>query len=44
MCHSFVENNTLHIVTDYADQGDLNTKIVDKASSLYRIQHTHHTV
>ena len=28
--HSFVENNTLHIVTDYADQGDLNSKIIER--------------
>jgi len=24
---SFIENETLHIITDYADQGDLSTKI-----------------
>lgn len=27
---SFIEGNVLHIFTDYADQGDLNTKIMER--------------
>jgi hypothetical protein len=27
---SFVEHDVLHIFTDYADQGDLNTKLAER--------------